>query len=80
MNHKVIPFLLVASILICVHLVEAQQTGKILRIGFLDGGTASGIAGLLKAFRQELGKLGWTEGKNIAIEYRFAEQKHDALA
>jgi putative ABC transport system substrate-binding protein len=60
--------------------VEAQQqTGKVLRIGFLDGSTASGMAGLLDAFRQELSKLGWIEGKNIAIEYRFAEGKNDRL-
>jgi putative tryptophan/tyrosine transport system substrate-binding protein len=60
--------------------VDAQQTGKIFRIGYLDGGTASGIATvLLDAFRHELSKLGWIEGKNIAIEYRFAEQKLDRL-
>ena len=53
----------------------AQQTGKIFRIGFLDKSTASGSAVLLEAFRQELSKLGWIEGKNITIEYRFAEQK-----
>ena len=58
---------------------EAQQTGKILRIGFLDYSTASGIAVLLEAFRQELSKLGWIEGKNITIEYRFAEQKNERL-
>jgi putative tryptophan/tyrosine transport system substrate-binding protein len=52
---------------------EAQQAGKIFRIGFLDNSTASGIAVLLEAFRQELSKLGWIEGKNITIEYRFAE-------
>jgi putative tryptophan/tyrosine transport system substrate-binding protein len=58
---------------------EAQQTGKIFRIGFLDRGTASGNEVLLKVFRQELGKLGWVEGKNIAIEYRFADQKSERL-
>jgi len=57
----------------------AQQTGKVPRIGFLDNGTASGIAVLLEAFRQELSKLGWIEGKNITIEYRFAEQKNERL-
>jgi putative tryptophan/tyrosine transport system substrate-binding protein len=57
----------------------AQQTGKISRIGFLDASTASGTAVLMNAFRQELTKLGWTEGKNIAIEYRFAEQKNERL-
>ena len=54
---------------------EAQQTGKIFRIGFLDPSTASGSAGLVDAFRQEMRKLGWIEGKNITIEYRFGEQK-----
>ena len=58
---------------------EAQQTGKIFRIGFLDPSTASGSAVLLEAFRQELSKLGWIEGKNITIEYRFAEQRPERL-
>ena len=58
---------------------EAQQPGKVLRIGFLDSSTASGIAVLVEAFRQELSKLGWIEGKNITIEYRFAEQKHERV-
>ena len=55
--------------------VEAQQSGKIVRIGFLDSSTASGSAVLLAAFQQELSKLGWIEGKNLTIEYRFAENK-----
>ena len=58
---------------------RAQQTGKILRIGFLDNSTASGMAVLVDAFRQELSKLGWIEGKNLIIEYRFAEQKPERL-
>ena len=37
------------------------------------------MAVMVDAFRQELGKLGWIEGKNIAIEYRFAESKGDRL-
>jgi putative ABC transport system substrate-binding protein len=58
---------------------EAQRAGKIFRIGFLDGGTAAGSAVLVKAFLQELSKLGWIEGKNITIEFRFAEQKAERL-
>ena len=54
---------------------RAQQAGKIFRIGFLDGSTAAGSAVLWEAFRRELTKLGWIEGKNIAFEYRFAENK-----
>jgi putative tryptophan/tyrosine transport system substrate-binding protein len=57
----------------------AQQTAKIFRIGFLDSSTPSGIAVLVEAFRQELRKLGWTEGKNINFEFRFAEGKPDRL-
>jgi putative tryptophan/tyrosine transport system substrate-binding protein len=57
----------------------AQQAGKIFRIGFLDNSTASGMAVLVDAFRQELRKLGWIEGKNFTIEYRFAEQKIERL-
>jgi hypothetical protein len=56
-------------------IASAQQPGKIARIGFLDASTASGMAVLVEAFQQELTKLGWIEGKNITIEYRFAEQK-----
>ena len=57
----------------------AQQTGKIFRMGILDPSTASGSAVFWEALRQELSKLGWIEGKNIAIEYRFAEQKPERL-
>src|SRR5215813_1228219 len=58
---------------------EAQQSRKVFRIGFLDSSTASGMAVLLDAFKQELTKLGWVEGKNIALEYRFAEGKSERL-
>jgi putative ABC transport system substrate-binding protein len=58
---------------------QAQQPGKIYRIGFLDPSNASGMAVMVDAFRQELSKLGWIEGRNIRIEYRFAESKPDRL-
>src|SRR5262245_25492423 len=54
---------------------EAQQPGKSFRIGFIDSSHASGMAVLVDALRQELSKLGWSEGKNITFEYRFAEEK-----
>ena len=61
-------------------MAQAQQTGKIVRVsGSSDSSTASGSAVLVEAFRQELRKLGWTEGKNIGFEYRFAEQKPERL-
>jgi putative ABC transport system substrate-binding protein len=72
--------LMTTLLLAMVNPIYARPTGKILRIGVLDGSTASGSAVLLKAFLQELNKLGWIDGKNITIEYRFAEQKNERLA
>jgi len=79
MMRRIERWLVASFILTTVSLADAQQGGKIPRIGFLDASTASGIAGLLGAFWQEMGRLGWIEGKNIAIEYRFAEQKFERL-
>ena len=77
---KQIIFLALCSLLLapcCA--VEAQQTGKIFRIGFLDPSTASGSAVLVDTFRQELSNLGWIEGKNISVDYRFADVKRERL-
>jgi putative ABC transport system substrate-binding protein len=63
----------------CGAVAQAQQAPKIFRIGYMDLGTASGSAVLVDAFRQELSKLGWVEGKNINFEYRFAEQNNERL-
>jgi len=79
MRRKILSVVLAILSLISVRPVEAQQTGKIFRIGFLDSSTASGMAVLVDAFRQELSKLGWIDGKNITIEYRFAEQKNERV-
>src|SRR5262249_30123091 len=77
---KKITFLTLCAMLCALTFsVHAQQTGKVPRIGFLENTTASGGAVSLEAFRQELSKLGWIEGKNITIEYRFAEQKLERL-
>src|SRR5262245_9875306 len=70
-------WLLMTVLLITAPADAQQQPRKIFRIGFLDPSTASGSAVLFDAFRQELSKLGWIEGKNITIEYRFAEQKRE---
>jgi putative tryptophan/tyrosine transport system substrate-binding protein len=77
-----LPFALsfVVALLFAVSVsAEAQQPGKVFRIGFLDPSNAFGSAVLVDAFRQELSKLGWIEGKNITIEYRFAEQRSERL-
>jgi putative ABC transport system substrate-binding protein len=55
----------------------AQPTGKAYRIDVLSGGSAG--AAPLEAFRQGLCELGWVEGRNIAIDYRFGEGRDDRL-
>src|SRR5947199_2150670 len=80
MKKAVAPSILIAVVLLALGVIaDAQQPTKVPRIGFLDPSTASGSAVLWDAFRQEMRKLGWIEGKNIAIEYRFAEQKPERL-
>jgi putative ABC transport system substrate-binding protein len=79
MNKKIMFLALCSLLLAPCCAVDAQQTGKIFRIGFLDSSTASGSAVLVEAFRQELSKLGWTEGKDLTVDYRFAEQKNERL-
>src|SRR4029453_15153121 len=79
MKKRITLWLLATLFLANVSLADAQQAGKIFRIGFLDTSTASGSAVLVDGFRQEMRKLGWIEGKNLTIEYRFAEQKPERL-
>src|SRR5262245_18807219 len=79
MRKKFIGLALCAMLFALCSTTAAQQTGKVPRVGFLDSGTASGSAVLVEVFRQELSKLGWTEGKNFTIEYRYAEQEGERL-
>jgi putative tryptophan/tyrosine transport system substrate-binding protein len=59
--------------------VEAQQPTKIPRIGFLSGASPSTNVPRHEVFRQGLRELGYVEGKNIVIEYRYADGKLDRL-
>ena len=63
---------------LCVS-VEAQQEKKIPRIGYLGGATPAALSVRLDAVRQGLRELGYVEGKNIVIEYRYAEGELDRL-
>jgi len=58
---------------------NAQQPAKVPRIGFLIGTSPSTISDRIEAFRQGLRELGYVEGKNIVIEYRYSEGKLDRL-
>ena len=66
---------LAASVIV----VEAQQQAKIWKIGYLSAQSLSAESSRLDGFRQALRDLGYVEGKNMVIEYRFAEGKFDRL-
>jgi ABC-type uncharacterized transport system substrate-binding protein len=78
MDTKAIVVLLVSLTLASVDLAEAQQQAKIPKIGWLGAGSEPGSG--LGSFRREFGKLGYVEGKNIAIESRYADNKLERLA
>jgi putative tryptophan/tyrosine transport system substrate-binding protein len=56
---------------------RAQQAGRLPTIGFLGAATASAWEPWTAAFVQRLRELGWTEGRNLAIEYRWAEGRSE---
>jgi putative ABC transport system substrate-binding protein len=58
---------------------DAQPAGKVYRIGYLSASTGTSNPRVIEAFLQGLRELGWIEGQNIAIEYRFAEGRFDRL-
>jgi ABC-type uncharacterized transport system substrate-binding protein len=58
---------------------DAQPAGKVYRIGYLAGGSATASSLFPEAFRQALRELGWVEGQNVVVEYRFAEGRLDRL-
>ena len=59
---------------------HAQQTGKLPTIGFLGASTPSAWSQWTAAFVQRLRELGWTEGRTVAIEYRWAEGRSERYA
>jgi putative ABC transport system substrate-binding protein len=58
---------------------RAQQPKKVFRIGYLSGGGVARDSARSEPFRQALHELGYIEGQNIAIEYRYAEGRQDRL-
>jgi putative ABC transport system substrate-binding protein len=79
MKHKVILSLLAASVLICFHPAEAQQPKKVPRIGYLSASDPATESTRSEAIRRALRELGYIEGHNVAIEYRYAEGKFQRL-
>ena len=71
--------LLIVAVVVVAAIAQAQQPAKIPRIGLLSPFSPSATALWHQAFLQGLRDLGWVEGKNISIEYRYAEGRRDRL-
>src|SRR5687768_15227315 len=69
--------LLIGFVLANVHFAEAQQSKKVPRIGYLLSGDSSSESDRFESLRLALRELGYIEGQNITIEYRYAEGKRD---
>ena len=79
MRYKAIAFLLLALAIASVNLTEAQQPKKVARLGYLSNTDAATDSARAERIRLALRELGYIEGQNIAIEYRYAEGKFDRL-
>ena len=80
MKNTVVPSILAVVMLLALGVRgEAQQTGKVRRIGYLTAASPSANAARIEALRQGMRELGYVEDKNIVIEWRFGERKEDRL-
>src|SRR5262245_54247751 len=80
MKKAAVPSILIAAILLAVVvMVEAQQPKKVYRIGYLSNTDPAGESARVEAIRRALRDLGYIEGQNIAIEYRYGEGKIDRV-
>jgi putative ABC transport system substrate-binding protein len=79
MKRKIMVLALGAMLFGLSPLAQAQQPGKVPRIGFLSGSRASANPPWHEALGQGLRELGYEEGKNIVIEWRYAEEKSDRV-
>ena len=70
MKKKILIFLFATMLLASVYLAEAQQPPKVPRIGFLTSAAADPA---IEAFRQGFRELGYVEGKNVLVEYKYAQ-------
>jgi len=79
MSIKTIVVLLVGLALTSASLAQAQQQARVSKIGVLGPGTTSVLASSRAVFPRALRELGYVEGKNISIEYRYADNKLERL-
>jgi putative ABC transport system substrate-binding protein len=77
--NKIICIMLGALLFALCFSAEAQQTGKVPRIGYVAPLSPASESGRIDAFSHGLRDLGYIEGKNIRVEYRYAEGKPDRI-
>jgi putative ABC transport system substrate-binding protein len=78
-RRAVLTVTLVSGLLAAPLAIHAQPPSKLVRIGYLESGSAAPGTPYLEAFRRGLGDLGWVEGQTIALEVRYAGGKFDRL-
>src|SRR5690348_5158827 len=80
MNRRDFISLIGGAVATSPHKVRAQQSaGPIARIGFLGAATAAGSASAIDALQSGLRELGYVNGRNIFIEFRWAEDRYERL-
>src|SRR5262245_32055115 len=78
MKRAAVRSIAVALMLLAMAIIaQAQQPKKVPQIGYISGASRSSMSARTEAFRQGLRELGYVEGKNIVIEWRFAEGNPD---
>ena len=79
MNRRVLILGIIIALLTAPALGRAQQASEVRRIGYLGLNSQPAVQHFLEVLRQSLRQHGWDEGRNLAIEYRFAHGKSDRL-
>ena len=72
-------FAIVVALTVCGARAEAQQAGKVYRIGYLQTSSREPLLHLTKAFKDGMQNLGYVEGRDITFEYRYADGKPERL-
>ena len=79
MKKKITALTLSAMLFALCHPAEAQQTGKVYRLGYLTNGTPRSERTRKRHCEMRLRELGYVEGRNLAIEWRFSKGQLDRL-
>ena len=79
MKHIIRLLVIFVTLAACWVVAQAQQPKKVSRIGYLSLGDAAGESARSEAIRMALRELGYLEGQNLVIEYRYAEGERDRL-